>query len=220
MTDIRGAKPARQQRSRKTRDDLLHALERVLRTKDFYEISVAEVAAEAGVTAGSIYRRFEGGLIEVLFVLTWAIIEGNAQDDDISVNILSSSGLREALLQTSRTAWRQLTRNAHVFRAAYVHGHMRPELVGKPRSDLEARALSGFRIILETFRPEIKRADFDHAVVTIAMLYNTAFLERALFPDRLPAWSGEVDTETYARDVAELAYGYLTTSSANTAIDR
>ncbi|MEO1136821.1 MAG: TetR/AcrR family transcriptional regulator, partial [Pseudomonadota bacterium] len=64
-----GAKPAVQARSRETRDQLMKALEALLRQKEFDEIGVAEIAAAAGVSPASVYRRYDkkDGFIPALF---------------------------------------------------------------------------------------------------------------------------------------------------------
>lgn len=48
-----------QARSRKTQQNLVDALERLLSSKSIGELTVAEIAAQAGVTTGAIYRRFK-----------------------------------------------------------------------------------------------------------------------------------------------------------------
>ena len=65
------SRPAIQARSRQTRARLMAALERLLRKKDFDAIGVAELAEEAGVAVGTVYRRFENkeALIPLLFGL-------------------------------------------------------------------------------------------------------------------------------------------------------
>lgn len=47
-----------QARSQKTEQDLVTALEQLLSSKSISELTVAEIAIEAGVTTGAIYRRF------------------------------------------------------------------------------------------------------------------------------------------------------------------
>jgi len=47
-----------QQRSRETHDALLQAFRRLLRTKAFAEIAVAEIAGAAGMSVGGFYARF------------------------------------------------------------------------------------------------------------------------------------------------------------------
>ncbi|GAB5487902.1 MAG: hypothetical protein Pars2KO_14720 [Parasphingorhabdus sp.] len=51
--------PPRQARSKKTEETLLIALDKLLSQKSFVELSVSEIANEAGLTTGAIYRRFE-----------------------------------------------------------------------------------------------------------------------------------------------------------------
>lgn len=49
----------RQDRSLKTQQTLLDALDRLLQEHSFEELTVAQIAAEAGLTTGAIYRRFK-----------------------------------------------------------------------------------------------------------------------------------------------------------------
>lgn len=55
VTDIL---PAKQARSRATRDALVRAGKKLCEIKDFDELSVAEIAAAAGCSVGSFYSRF------------------------------------------------------------------------------------------------------------------------------------------------------------------
>ena len=79
---MKGAKPALQTRSQQTRDKLVAALERLLRNKPFEQISVAEIAQEAGVSVGAVYTRFENkdAFIPVLFDLYKARLQDHASD--------------------------------------------------------------------------------------------------------------------------------------------
>ena len=49
----------KQERSRRTRDELLAACERLLVDRAFADVSVKDIVAEAGSSAGSFYARFE-----------------------------------------------------------------------------------------------------------------------------------------------------------------
>ncbi len=49
----------KQARSIKTEQMLLDAFEKLLKEKSFFDLSVSEIATEAGVTTGAIYRRFK-----------------------------------------------------------------------------------------------------------------------------------------------------------------
>jgi AcrR family transcriptional regulator len=54
------ARPAFQRRARATSDAIIDAGLTLLRERDFTDVSVAEVAAKAGVSVGGFYARFEG----------------------------------------------------------------------------------------------------------------------------------------------------------------
>jgi AcrR family transcriptional regulator len=90
------SRPAEQQRSRETRDELINALERLLRRRDFQDLSVQDLAAEAGVSPGAIYRRFEGGLIAVLFALWRATLERRAASAEARLDVGKARSLRPA----------------------------------------------------------------------------------------------------------------------------
>jgi AcrR family transcriptional regulator len=57
-TDATDILPAKQARSRATRDALVQAGRNMCEIKDFDELSVAEIAAAAGCSVGSFYSRF------------------------------------------------------------------------------------------------------------------------------------------------------------------
>lgn len=57
-SEIEGALPAKQQRSRATRDRLLAAGFELVETRDFDALSVAEIAQAAGCSVGAFYVRF------------------------------------------------------------------------------------------------------------------------------------------------------------------
>lgn len=56
----KGMRRPRQRRSYETLEKILSATERLLRTRLFEEVSVAQIVAEAGTSVGAFYARFEG----------------------------------------------------------------------------------------------------------------------------------------------------------------
>jgi AcrR family transcriptional regulator len=208
----KGSRPAVQRRSQDTRDRITDALERLLRAKDFQDIAVGELAEEAGVSPGAIYRRFEGGLASVLFELNRVTIERRAESKAAQFDPETLPSLRDALRQVARIAWDQLHSAAHVYRAAHLHARLRPDLltVARPR-DLEQRSLAAVRAILEHYRSEVRRADLDSAAAATAYFLNTLLVERALFDDMIPNWPALAAGENLAQQMADFAYGYLVT---------
>jgi AcrR family transcriptional regulator len=57
-SDSKNMSPPVQQRSERTRDAYLRALERLLEQKDFEEISIADIAREAARSVGGFYTKF------------------------------------------------------------------------------------------------------------------------------------------------------------------
>lgn len=205
------SKPAVQKRSRETRDRLVDALERLLRKRDFGDLSVADLAEEAGVSPGAIYRRFEGGLLPVLFELYRATLERRVESPAAIIKVEAMDGLHEALRAVARALAAQLKEQAHVYRAVYLYARLRPDVPSQPPRKVEALALGGLRELLEAFRKEIRRDDFEKAAATIAYFFNTIFLERMLFPERTPKWPALATAkDAFADEMAAVAYGYLT----------
>lgn len=58
-TTLPGVLPGKQARSRKVVQDLVAAALELLADRDFTALSIADVCAQAGVTAGAFYKRFE-----------------------------------------------------------------------------------------------------------------------------------------------------------------
>jgi AcrR family transcriptional regulator len=65
---LQWVRPTRQARSRKALTDLLDAAERLVSERGFEEASVQEIAASAGTSVGSFYRRFRDkhGLLQAI----------------------------------------------------------------------------------------------------------------------------------------------------------
>lgn len=203
-----------QSRSRQTRDRLVDALERLLRTRDFGDLNVADLAAEAEVSPGAIYRRFEGGLLPVLFELYRVTLERRVQAPEARIELESVGDLRAALHAITQAIWAQLREQAHVYRAVYLYARLRPDVPSQAPLQVEALALAGVREVLEAYRKEIKRKDLERAAAAVAFFLNTVFLEQALFPERTPKWPGLRTKNAFAMEMAEFAYGYLTTRDA------
>ena len=210
-----GAKSTFQARSRATRDKLIAALEDLLRTKRFDEISVAEIAAKAGVSPASIYRRFENkdAFIPVLFELYRRRIDDWTVSPEARFDPDEAPTLRAALRQVALIALRQLGQQRHILRAVHVYAHLRPDLIGQEWRALEAQAVAAFDALLAHYQAEIKRTDMATAAGMTAYFINTIFIERGLFwdEDDVARWQLPGRVEAFAEEVADFAYGYLTT---------
>jgi AcrR family transcriptional regulator len=212
-----GSKPAVQRRSRQTRDRIVDAMDLLLLDHDFRDINVTELAAEAQVSPGAIYRRFEGGLLPVLFELYRVTLQRRAEAPEADLDLAAAGGLRPALRQFARTVWEQLSGKAHIYRAVYLYARLHSESASAAPANIQAQALGGARQMLEPFHSEIARTDLDHAAAAVTYFFNTIFIERALFADRRPLLPALAEGEGFADEMAEFVFGYLTTPDADAA---
>lgn len=208
-----GVKPTSQSRSAETRDKLITALERLLKHKDFSQISVSEIAAEAGVAVGTVYRRFENkeAFLPVLVERLRQRGLAMAENHDMPL-IQSGDGLHATLKRVARQAWGQISAEEHLFRTLYLYVRLQPDLVAEGWQDIEAMALQQIRDLLEVHRAEIARPDLEEAARMTAYFFGTIFTERALFGHVAAQWIAQIEGEMLADRMADFAYGYLTMS--------
>jgi len=205
-----GAKKTHQGRSRKTRDKLLNALEKLLVDNDFADISINQIAAEAGVSPASVYRRFDKkqGFIPVLFDLYVERLSEWAASPDAQMDIEGCS-LREALQKLAQTAWRQLEQQTHILRAIYLHGRDHLALLGERGNQFETAMLNAMTMIITLYSDDIEKTDHDRAARMLAYYFNNIFLERGLFSEQSADWAKEISDNDFANEAADFAYGYL-----------
>ena len=209
-----GAKKTHQKRSRQTRDKLLNALENLLRKQDFADISVAEIARVAGVSPASIYRRFDGksGFIPVLFDLYLLRLEEWGKSAEARLEIGENTTLREALYCITLTGWRQIQSQAHIMRAVHLHGRNHLGLMNGKDNAYEEATLDAMRSLVEMFTAEIQRKNKDKTARLLAYYLNNIMIERGLFGDKGAVFGISLDDETFTKEIADFAYGYLTTA--------
>lgn len=205
------ARPPAQSRSRKTQARLMAALERLLKQKDFDTVGVAELAEEAGVAVGTVYRRFANkeALIPLLFELWQARSREQLAHAAIDPETLASEDLRQLLRRQMRAAYRFIGEQAHILRAVHLQGRLRPDLIGKDWKDLWAEARTGNRAFLDLVSDRIARRDLDRAAETMIYLANTALVEKALFGDDGAGFVMSAEGDAFADEMADVIYGYL-----------
>jgi AcrR family transcriptional regulator len=127
---MKGVKTAQQERSRQMHQRLVAALERLLKDKPFENISVAEIAKEAGASVGAVYTRFENkdAFIPVLFELYQE--RHAAYVEETTHNAPPVTTLRDALQNSMVAGWHFLTSESHLLRAVHLYSRIRPDLVG------------------------------------------------------------------------------------------
>ncbi len=207
------AKPAVQKRSRTTRDNLITALEEILREKNFDQITVAEIAERAGVAVGTVYRRFKNkeAFIPVMLEQHRMRQENLLEHPEASLQLTGDETLREALGKLTFYAWLQISREAHILRTLYLQVRSNPEIVSEEWDKLGEKALDEVRTLLDHFKKEIKRSDLEKAAKMTFYFFNSILIEKGLFSEVASDWINEMDGEEIASEMADFAYGYLTT---------
>lgn len=207
-----GAKPALQARSKQTRDLLVAALERLLRDKPFEEISVTEIAKEAGVSVGAIYRRFENkdAFIPVIFELYRDRLTTYERDSRASRAAGPSPGLQAALHRSLAFAWTAIERDGHLMRAVHLYARIRPELVGEEWVPLVEASRNGVRMLLQAHADELTVPDLETAVEAVTYFLNTILIEAGLYPHVGPPLGDTLAGEPLVHEMANFAFAYLT----------
>lgn len=198
-----------QERSQKTRDRLIEALESLLREGTFEQATVADIAERAGVSVGAVYRRFRNkdAFIPVLFDLYFQRL---AEAGEERPELDSAPDLREALRIQVRTAWAFIQDEGHILRAVQLYSRRHPELAGDEWDALRASARDGTRRLLEAYRDEVVHDDLDYAAQMVAYLLNTCLLERGLHPTLGVSAGMTVSEGDFLDGVADFAWKWLT----------
>ena len=204
------AKPVKQKRSEEKRDRLIHALEALLLKKDFEEISIAEIAARARVPSATIYQRFSNrdAAASILIELYLRRVEEWARSPEGCVDISSARSLYGALMMIGRSGWREVESIGHIMRPAYLYSRLRPDLIGETWKRQEQAALSGFQNLITHYKSEITADQDDKAAGMIAYFFNFMLLGKLLH-NEWGGWDILQNEETFAKELADFAYGYL-----------
>ncbi|MHA6287783.1 TetR/AcrR family transcriptional regulator [Maricaulis sp. CAU 1757] len=210
------AKPAKQARSKASRDKLVAALDRLLRERDFENISIADLAAEAGLSVGAVYRRFENkdAFIPVIFELYQVRHDAFMASGEARLDLPEGAGLREALHMAISTAMSFLRREGHLIRAAHLYGRLRPDLVGEEWDELLDLAVEGMRQLVAAFSDEIARSDPEAAARMLTYLMNTLPIEKGVYAEEGVGSVLNFDDDAFVDAMVLTIYGYLTTPEA------
>jgi AcrR family transcriptional regulator len=204
-----GAKPAVQARSMQTRDRLLAALDGLLREKRFEAITIAEIAARAGVSPASICQRFNNrdAAIAILIELYMRRVADWSRSRRGAVDYRKAGSLREAFEMVALAAWRQIDELGYLMRPAYLYSRLRPDLVGEQWAIQLEQSVRGFEGLLAAFPTELGGRKPGEAGAAMAYFFNMMVLGRLLHGGErgLP----KATAKSFAAQLADFACGYL-----------
>ncbi|MGC2996999.1 TetR/AcrR family transcriptional regulator [Streptomyces sp. G35A] len=193
----------RQARSAATLARILRAAEELASAVGLEEMTITGVAERAGVSVGSIYRRFEGKE-QLITALTERMLERREEyvAQQLRAAEPSLSGVMDAYAQA---LLRSFSDSSSLF----------SELLrarGAGALDRGARTITEIhRLLLEAAAPhtdEIQRSDREAALDTVARVILGACFHTSLRPDRA---TSEEAQRRYAHDLGDMATTYLLT---------
>ncbi|MEU8709992.1 helix-turn-helix domain-containing protein [Streptomyces sp. NPDC048565] len=191
----------RQARSAETLARVLGAAEEIASSAGLEEMTIAGVAKRAGVSVGSIYRRFEGKE-QLVAALTERMLERREEyvAEQLSAADSSLSGVIDAY--------------AYALLQSFADGdNLFPELLrarGTSALGRGARTITEIhRLLLEAAAPyahQVRRSDPAAALDTVARAILGACFHNSLRPDPV---TGEVARIRYADELGDMALAYL-----------
>jgi len=208
-------KPPKQSRAIQTRQNLMAALERLLRKHEFETISVQGIAKEAGVAVGSVYSHFKDktAFLEALLIYWRDQVEAQleiAEAQDTKAAFVALGSLRAALYKATKAVHAQIVENGHILRALQTYARLHPDAEDEDWQTLVVRSFAPIGELLEVFSDEITLQDQDLATRMLGVFFNTIFIRTALMPQDTLLDVARLDAETMIQEVTDMAFGYLT----------
>ena len=209
------AKPPSQPRAVKTREKLMAALKTLLKGREFEHISIADIAAEAGVAVGSVYSHFEDKNAFLAAMLDHHMDLVRSRLDEVEAQNAEDAyarfgDLRAALGAAMQGAYAQLQSDAHIIRALHTYARLNDAHPDEARTELVRRAFQRVLGLLQAYGDEIRRTDLQEAARVVNYFLNVIFLEKAMFPQAGPLGDLAPSDEVFVEAATAMLYGYLT----------
>jgi AcrR family transcriptional regulator len=205
-----------QERSQRTREKLLEALEALLQERFFEQITIQDLADEAGVAVGTVYRRFRNkeALLPVLYrrlderLDAWAasVWRGYAAPPEDAPD----GGLRAALGRLVSAHVRFYRANAPVLRTLYLQVRLDGELI-EPERGLRRKRLYGTLLapVWACFERSGRPPPSPSRARCFVLLLLSPLTERCLFPENSPASTLSMSDRRFVTELSDALYRYL-----------
>ncbi len=213
-------KTPKQDRAIRTREKLMSALERLLRGQEFENISVQDIAREAGVAVGSVYSHFKDktAFLEALLAFWRAQVESQleiAEAQDTRASFRAMGSLKVALREATKAVYLQTKDSGHILRAVHTYARLHPEAEDDDWQALVVRSFAPISELFEVYDDDITLSDADLGTRMLGVFFNTIFIRTALMPQDTLLDAAGIDSETMIQEVTDMAYGYLTQPRPN-----
>ncbi len=201
-----GVVAPKQSRGHETRARLIEACLRLVEDRPFEQISIAEIAAEAGMSVGNFYRRFRSkeAILPDLFDVyearyaTFSAEMRRVEDfghPDLDVRV-------RALVHHTMALFRE---NRGLIRSLHLFSQLHPELV--PPAALERRGQ-----LLKSLGEMFEGAGPGDPILkgkVAAMCLVSTLREQVVYPDQAPAAAVDLHDDDLAAQLVEMVVRYV-----------
>jgi AcrR family transcriptional regulator len=205
--DRPGVVTPKQSRGHQARARLVEACLRLVEDRPFERISIAEIAAEAGMSVGNFYRRFRSK--EAILPDLFAIYE--ARFAEFAERVQQAPDSADPDLRIQVTAVVQSTvglfrANRGLIQSLHLFSRLHPELV--PQDNVSRRAHL-YERLGQAFEGEGPGDPVLQGRVA-AMCLVSALREQVVYPEQAPAAAVGLDDDVLMQQLVEMIVRYVT----------
>jgi AcrR family transcriptional regulator len=204
--------PPLQERSRRTLENICQAVETLLGTYDFDDISIADIVREAGCSTGSFYARFgsKDDLLPYLY---------ERYDNDLrpriaarmAANPIGSMSLRETVRAVVDHTIDMYAERRHLLRAMVIYARTRPREISPSTRQAREGTTDMPASAIARFATDIRHDNAMEAARIGFFVMSAAAREKILF-DAPQAASLRISRDRLKRELAHGLFAYLTTA--------
>jgi AcrR family transcriptional regulator len=197
----------KQARSQETQDNLLKALNQLLKKKYFEHISIAELAEKAGVSVGTYYRRFRNK--EALLPLLYEDFGEKLRAWIGKLEKTRPGSLKGSIHMVVVQLYLFLRRQEGVLRTLHLNSRLHTEVL--PYSQVKSRYAEYHRLaeLLLVYSNEIKRDNKEDAAEMATFMLVGGLIEKVLYAEQTPALGTKLEGEALLKEIELMVFAYL-----------
>jgi len=197
----------KQQRSKDTQTKLLAALHACLQDKFFEQITIKELAEEAGVSVGTFYRRFKDK--ESLLPLLYQEFGQDLQAWVDSLEHNNFCSLTDALERVCRDTFLFLQSKKAVFRTLHLNSRLQSNLIASDKRVDRRKIYLQISDIFLRFKGEVRGENAGEIADMAVFIIITTLLEKVLYPELTPAIASDDSAEALAEQLPKILLPYF-----------
>ena len=197
-----------QKRSKDTQTKILAALHVCLQNKFFEQITIKELAQEAGVSVGTFYRRFKDK--ESLLPLLYQEFGQDLQSwvDDLEKQ--SFTDLKDTVEQVCDKTYLFLSSKKAVFRTLHLNSRLQSNLIASDKRVDRRKVYQQISNVFLKFESEFLSGDPEASADTAVFVMVTTLLEKVLYPELTPAIACDDSAQSFAESLSRMLLAYFT----------